>query len=78
MRSMDGGWLTLARLSPGTGYVYLLRPNDIQMCTNYITTVRDKIRERLNLNPPTFHYEPELLAWLQGADAAARCFPTSD
>ena len=48
------------------------------MCTNYITTVRDKIRERLNLNPPTFHYEPELLAWLQGADAAARCFPTSD
>jgi putative SOS response-associated peptidase YedK len=30
------------------------------MCTNYVTTVRDEIRLRLNLEPPTFEYEPEL------------------
>jgi putative SOS response-associated peptidase YedK len=30
------------------------------MCTNYVTTVRDEIRQRLDLDPPTFDYEPEL------------------
>jgi putative SOS response-associated peptidase YedK len=30
------------------------------MCTNYVSTVRDEIRDRLNLTPPTFEYEPEL------------------
>jgi putative SOS response-associated peptidase YedK len=36
------------------------------MCTNYVTTVRDEIRERLNLNPPTFDYEPELWPGYKG------------
>jgi putative SOS response-associated peptidase YedK len=36
------------------------------MCTNYVTTVRDEIRERLHLNPPTFDYEPELWPGYKG------------
>jgi putative SOS response-associated peptidase YedK len=36
------------------------------MCTNYVTTVRDEIRARLNLNPPTFDYEPELWPGFKG------------
>jgi len=36
------------------------------MCTNYITTVRDEIRQRLDLDPPTFDYEPELWPGYKG------------
>ena len=36
------------------------------MCTNYVTTVRDEIRVRLNLEPPTFDYEPELWPGYKG------------
>ena len=36
------------------------------MCTNYVTTVRDEIRQRLNLDPPTFDYEPELWPGYKG------------
>ena len=36
------------------------------MCTNYVTTVRDEIRDRLNLQPPTFEYEPELWPGYKG------------
>ena len=36
------------------------------MCTNYTTTVCDEIRDRLNLNPPTFEYEPELWPGYKG------------
>jgi putative SOS response-associated peptidase YedK len=36
------------------------------MCTNYVTTVRDEIRTRLNLEPPTFDYEPELWPGFKG------------
>ena len=32
------------------------------ICTNYVPTTRDFIRERLDLNPPTVDYRPEL--WL--------------
>ena len=36
------------------------------MCTNYVTTVRDEIRDRLNLAPPTFDYPPELWPGYKG------------
>lgn len=36
------------------------------MCTNYVATVRDEIRDRLNLQPPTFEYEPELWPGYKG------------
>jgi putative SOS response-associated peptidase YedK len=36
------------------------------MCTNYVTTVRDEIRERLDLEPPTFSYEAELWPGYKG------------
>jgi putative SOS response-associated peptidase YedK len=36
------------------------------MCTNYVTTVRDEIRERLDLEPPTFDYVPELWPGYKG------------
>jgi hypothetical protein len=36
------------------------------MCTHYVTTVRDEIRDRLNLQPPTFEYEPELWPGYKG------------
>lgn len=36
------------------------------MCTNYVTTVRDEIRQRLDLEPPTFDYEAELWPGYKG------------
>src|SRR5687768_16310861 len=36
------------------------------MCTNYVTAVRDEIRDRLNLNLPTFEYELELWPGYKG------------
>jgi putative SOS response-associated peptidase YedK len=36
------------------------------MCTNYVTTVRDEIRERLDLQPPTFEYDAELWPGYKG------------
>lgn len=36
------------------------------MCTNYVTTSRDLIRERLDLDPPTFEYRAELWPGYKG------------
>ena len=36
------------------------------MCTNYVPTSRDLIRERLDLNPPTFDYPAELWPGYKG------------
>ena len=36
------------------------------MCTSYVTTVRDEVRKRLNVNPPTVEYQPELCPGYKG------------
>lgn len=36
------------------------------MCTNYVTTVRDQIRDRLGLQPPAFEYPAELWPGYKG------------